>query len=131
MPGPDPSESQRVEALAKQLADLERQSDELNAAMQRSASVRRLLVLVVAALLGIYIYLYYTAGKAFTDQKNLDRLQKELERAASANSDRVMNEVQILAENTWPAVSDAMSKQMEKDMPTFMTLLGLSGTLWP
>jgi hypothetical protein len=126
MPGPDPSgaDSQRLEGLAKQLADLERQSGELNAALQRSASVRRLLVLVVAALLGIYLYLYYTAGKAFMDQKSVDRLMKELERSASANSDQVMREAQKLVRNTWPTVSAAMTDQLKEDMPTFMTLLG-------
>jgi multidrug efflux pump subunit AcrB len=124
MAGPDSSESQRVEGLAKQLAELERQAGEVSAALQRSASVRRLLVLVVAALLGIYLYLYYTAGKAFLDQKNIDRLMRELEARATANSDDVMKEAQILVRNTWPTVSAALSDQLKDDMPTFMTLLG-------
>jgi hypothetical protein len=126
MAGPDPSgsEGQRLEALAKQMADLERQSVELGAALQRSASVRRLLVLVVVALLGIYMYLYYSAGKAFTDQKNMEKLMAELERAATANSDQVMKQVQVLVEHTWPKVSAAMTDQFQKDMPQFMTLLG-------
>jgi multidrug efflux pump subunit AcrB len=113
-----------MEGLAKQLADLERQSGELTTALQRSASVRRLLVLVVAALLGIYLYMYYTAGKAFTDQKNIDRLMKELERSATANTDEVMNHAQTLVRNTWPTVSAAISDQFQADMPTFMTALG-------
>jgi hypothetical protein len=126
MAGPDPSgaDSQRLEALAKQLADLERQSSELANALQRSASVRRLLVLVVVALLGIYGYVYYSAGKAFTDKKNLDRLMSELERRASANSDQVMHQAHVLVEHTWPTVSAAMTEQFQDDMPTFMNLLG-------
>jgi hypothetical protein len=126
MAGPDQSrtDSQRLEALAKQLADLEHQSSELGTALQRSASVRRLLVLVVVALLAIYGYLYYSAGRAFTDKKNMDRLMSELERSATANSDRVMRQVHVLYEHTWPTVSAAMSDQFQKDMPTYMNLLG-------
>lgn len=126
MSGPDPSgaESQRMESLAKQLADLERQSGDLQAAMQRSASVRTLLVLVVASLLGIYMYLYYTAGKALTDEKNIERLRAELERSATANQQKVMEEAKKLVEHTWPTVSAAMSEQLKDDMPVFMTMLG-------
>src|SRR5262245_36994448 len=124
MAGPDSSDSQRLEGLAKQLADLERQSGEMATALQRSASVRRLLVLVVVALLAIYLYLYYTAGRAFLDQKNIDRLMKELEARATANQDDVMKEAQNLVKHTWPTVSSALSDQLRDDMPAFMTLFG-------
>jgi lipid II:glycine glycyltransferase (peptidoglycan interpeptide bridge formation enzyme) len=126
MAGPDAAgaDSQRLEGLAKQLADLERQANDLSAALQRSASIRRLLVLVVAALLGIYLYLYFMAGREFTEKKNMDKLMNELERSATANSSPVMKQAQMLVEKTWPTVSAAMSEQLQNDMPTFMTLLG-------
>lgn len=121
---PTGSESQRLEALAKQLADLERQSTELSAALQRSASVRRLLTLVVVAVVGIYGYLFYTKGKAFTDKDNLDRLKTELELRAQVNSDQIIHHLRTLYEHTWPTVSEAMGAQFKEDMPVFMTLLG-------
>jgi multidrug efflux pump subunit AcrB len=124
MSGPVSSDSQRLEGLAKHLAELERQSGEMATALQRSASVRRLLVLVVVALLGIYLYLYYTAGRAFLDQKNVDRLMKELEARATANQDDVMKEAKNLVKHTWPTVSSALSDQLRDDMPAFMTLFG-------
>src|SRR5262245_40306028 len=95
MPGPDPSgaESQRLEALAKQLADLERQSADYMAAQQRSASVRKLLTLVVVALLVIYGTMYYTTGKAVYDPKTRDQLLLELQRSRTANADEIMHHV--------------------------------------
>lgn len=118
------SESQKLEALAKQLADLERQATEVSAAMQRSGSVRMLLTLVVVALLAVYMYLFYTTGKSFTDKKNLDKLMIELQLSASNNSNVVMHHAQTLVEKTWPKVSAAMTEQIKNDMPKFMTLLG-------
>ena len=126
MSGHDPSgsESQRLEALAKHIAELERQTIELRGALQRSASVRRMLVLVVAATLGIFGYLYYTTGRSFTDKENLDRLTRELQARAESNTDRILKEIQLLVENTQPAVSSALADQFKKDFPVIMELLG-------
>src|SRR5262245_27801584 len=104
MAGPDTSgsESQRLESLAKQLADLERQSADYIATQQRSASVRKLLTLVVVALLVIYGTMYYTTGKALYDPKTREQFVQELERSRAANSDELMRHVYRLREDTWP-----------------------------
>lgn len=119
--GPD---NQRMEALAKQLADLERQSAELNAALQRSGAVRKLLTLVVLAVVVIYGYLFYTKGKSFTDKDNLDRLMTELQLSANSNTDEITKQLQTLIEHTWPTVSAAMADQMKQDMPKITAMLG-------
>jgi plasmid stabilization system protein ParE len=119
--GPD---NQRMEALAKQLADLERQTAELGAALQRSASVRMLLTLVVLALLLTYGYLFYTKGKAFTQQDNLDRLTAALELSAQRNSTEILNHVEALYKNTSPTISAAFAEQLKQDMPKLTHLLG-------
>jgi multidrug efflux pump subunit AcrB len=120
-PGAD---SQKLEALAKQLADLERQTAELDAALRRAASVRRLLTLVVVLVLGTYGYLFYSKGKAFADKDNLDRLQIELELSAQKNSAEIINHVQTLYEHTSPTISAAFAKQMKDDMPKITAMLG-------
>ena len=101
MAGQDPSgpDNQRMEALAKQLADLERQTVELGAALQRSGAVRKLLTLVVLVVLGIYLYLFYTKGKSLTDKDNVDRLMTELQLSANANTGEITKQVQALVDS--------------------------------
>jgi len=126
MAGQDPSgpDSQRTEALAKQLADLERQTTELGGALHRSANVRRLLTLVVLAVLVIYGYLFYKKGKAFTDKDNVQLLQTELELSAQKNTTEIINHVRALYEHTSPTVSAAFAKQLKDDMPKITQMLG-------
>ena len=126
MAGQDPSgpDNQRMEALAKQLADLERQSAELGAALQRSGAVRRLLTLVVLAVVVIYGYLYYTKGKSFVDKDNLDRLITELQLRSDANADDLIRHGNTLYRNTWPTVSAALEKQVKDDIPKVTAMLG-------
>ncbi len=126
MSGQDPSglESQKLEALARQLGDLEKQANELTAAIQRSASVRRVLVLVVVGVLAVFGGLYYQVGRSFVDQKNIDKMMVYLNKRAAANSQEVMNELQTLVKHTQPTVSDALEKQFTKDMPAILGLLG-------
>jgi len=126
MSGQDPSgsESQRLEALAKQLADLEKQSAEMVAALQRSASIRRLLTLAIVALLGVFLYLFFTTGKAFYDKDNLDKLMTELQLRSDANASELMKHGKTLYDNTWPTLSAAFEKQMKDDMPKVTAMLG-------
>lgn len=112
-----PSESQRLEVLAKQAAELERQWTELDMALRRSATVRRFLFLVVVAVLGVYIYLYISLGRGFMEPENLNLVAREVQNRALPNLDTVLAEVRKLVENTRPTVTAAFSTQFEKDMP--------------
>ncbi len=121
-PGTAGPDSPTVEALARQVEELERRSGELAATLRRAARTRRLLTLVVAFLLAVYAYLYWSKGRAFL--KNPDPLMQALTARARANSDDMLRETQKLVENAWPAVSDAFYDQFKKDLPTLMARFG-------
>src|SRR5262249_31515717 len=125
MSGQDPTgDGQKLEALARQLADLERESAELTAAIQSSAGVRKMLVLVVVILLAVYGYLYYTTGKALMAKNNRDQLLVELRARAQVNSKEITDQAHLLVERTWPRVSEAFNNQLKHDMPSIMNKLG-------
>ncbi|MBI3463727.1 MAG: hypothetical protein HY000_11825 [Planctomycetes bacterium] len=109
--------------LAKQVAELERQWTDLDMAIRRSATVRRFLVLVVVAVLGVYLYLYYSLARGFLDRENLNRVAREVQNRALPNLDAVLDEVRALLDHTGPAVMTAFSAQFEKDMPTIKAKL--------
>jgi hypothetical protein len=126
MSGQDPSgvDSQKLEALARQLGDLERQAAELNAAIQRSGAVRKFLTLVVVVLLAFFGVLFYRTGSSFLGKENRDELKLQLQLSATANSDTLMKELRILQEHSWPPLSKAFSDQIKQDMPAIMNKMG-------
>jgi hypothetical protein len=116
-------ESQKLEALAKQIAELESQWNELDMAIRRSATIRRFLILVVVAILGIYIYLYYTFARGFVEPSNRQRVVLAVPERALPNLDAVTHQVNLLVEHTRPAVSKAFGDQLDKDLPAIQAKL--------
>lgn len=119
--GPDP---QRLEALAKQIEAAERQELSLVAAIDRAATVRMLLTLVVLAVVVTYVVLFYRAGKSFTEARFVGDLGDQLKRRAVANQDELVREARALQEHTMPVVTAAFNKQFKSDMPRYQAKMG-------
>jgi hypothetical protein len=117
-------DSQKLEALARQLGELEREANEVAAAIQRSGSVRRLVALAIVVVVGVISYLGYQRAKEFVGKENMDLLSIELNLAATNNADDVMKQLWTLVENTRPTVIKALNDQFSRDMPAILAKLG-------
>ena len=117
-------DSQKLEALAKQLGDLERQATDVSDAIQRAASVRRILTLAVVGVLAVFLTLYYKTARSFLGDENLDQLIVQLNLRAAANSEDVINQLHVLVDHTKEPLAQAFNEQFQKDMPTILAKLG-------
>lgn len=114
--------SQSLEALAKQLADLERLAADLVRSSQRSARTRTLLALSVVVILGVSLTLFWSRGRAFLGKP--EPLKNALLKSYKNNQSEFENEARTFFKHVWPTVTDSFSAQFTADMPKYMTLLG-------
>lgn len=117
--GPD---SQSLEALAKQLADLERLAAELTRSAQSAARTRTLLAVGVLVILGVSLTIFWGRASSFLGKP--EPLKNAISKAAQNNQEEFEREARTFFKHVWPSVSDAFSAQFTEDMPTYTTLLG-------
>jgi hypothetical protein len=112
---PDPAE-----ALKAQLETLTQELAGLVAAQNRARRVRMVLLLVAIAFVVVVVGSFYQKANAMIQQDNIDRVVKAAETRLQKRSDDYLRQVQMLADNTRPAVTEAFSRQVKKDLPQYL-----------
>lgn len=118
-----------TEQLVARLDELQRRTEGLTAALDRSRSTRRLimvafLVFVVAALMG-----FYSLGNRIQSAEYQQKLITELQKSVAQNQDTFSKEATKLVEGVAPVVQTAFTDQASKDMPLFMKVVDDERTL--
>lgn len=105
--------NRHVEAIARELAALK-------AANSRNRSVRLLLFLAFFAFVTVTCLGIYRLYTRMTSKAYLDQVQAAAEKYVAANQKDFQRQLDILVNNTKTPISDAFTKQVNKDMPGFM-----------
>lgn len=112
-----------LEQLTARLDELQRRSEDLTTAFEKSRSTRRL---VMAAFLVFVIFAswrFYSLATMIKGEDYQKRLLDEVQKAVATNQDSFAREVQKLVDGATPIVTTAFSEQSKKDMPIFMGLI--------
>ncbi len=117
--GPD---TPKLEALAKQLADLERQAADMGATFQSSGRTRLLLVLAVVVILGVSLTMFWKRASGFL--KEPEPLVNAMRKSYEDNQGDLEREIRTLWDHSRPKLQEAFTKQIETDMPIVMTKIG-------
>ena len=122
------STAPEMDQLAARLDELQRRTEGLTAALERSRSSRRMimlafLVFVVVALMG-----FYSLGNRIQSAEYQQRLIAELQKSVAGNQDNFSREAQKLVEGAAPVVQAAFADQASKDMPLFMQVIDAQRT---
>lgn len=109
--------------LIARLDELQRRTEGLTAALERSRSTRRMIMLaflifVVVALMG-----FYSLGNRIQSAEYQNRLIAELQKSVETNQDSFEREATKLVQGVAPVVQTAFSEQAAKDMPLFMQVI--------
>lgn len=109
-----------LEQLTARLDELQRRTEGLTAALERSRNTRRLIMLVFLAFVIVAVMGFYSLGNRIQSADYQNRLIAELQKSVASNQDVFSKEAQKLMEGVTPVVQTAFSEQVSKDMPLFM-----------
>lgn len=117
------SGSSELEQLTARLDELQRRTEGLTSALERSRSTRRMimlafLVFVIVALMG-----FYSLANRIQSAEYQNRLLAELQKSVAENQDSFEREATKLVQGVAPVVQTAFTEQAAKDMPLFMQVL--------
>jgi hypothetical protein len=109
--------------LAVQLDAVQRQLDELARANARGRTVRLVLFLAVFGFVAVTCFLFYRMASQFQSDENLRLLARTAQDRLSTRQEEYLRQLQILADNTSPVLTQAFLQQAKKDLPTYMQLV--------
>lgn len=116
------SGSTEMEQLASRLDELQRRSVAMTAALERSRTTRRRIMLLFLAFVIVAGWRFIALANSVRSEDYQKRLVAALGKSATENSDVYSREIQQLVKGITPVVSAAFSEQASKDMPVFMQL---------
>jgi hypothetical protein len=114
------SQSDDNVVLAEQIRAVERESAALAAALSRGRRVRLLLFLLVVAVAVLVTGAFYQLGSRVTSDDNRQKLLEIAQQRLTDNSDAYMKHVRTLVDETSPAITQAFTEQVKKDLPSYM-----------
>ena len=117
------SGASEMEQLASRLDELQRRSDALTAALERSRRTRRLIMVAFLAFVLIAGWRFYALANTLRSKEYQDRLTVALRKSVEANQDTFSKEAQRLVDGITPVVSTAFTEQSKKDLPLFMQVI--------
>lgn len=112
-----------LEQLTARLDELQRRTEGLTAALDKSRSTRRFVMLAFLAFVVVAIWQFYALGNQLRSVDYQDRLMAELQKSLDSNQASFGAEVKKLVDKVTPVVTTAFSEQSKKDMPIFMKLI--------
>jgi hypothetical protein len=117
--GPD---TQRLEAMSRQLDDLERRSAELSTAISRGSQVRLLLTLAVVVIVVVTVRAFWKRAEGFVTRP--EPLIQAVRESAQANEAELQRELKVFIDHAWPPVQQAFSDRFNADWPNILTKFG-------
>jgi hypothetical protein len=114
--GPDP-------ALVSRIDMLERESAALMAELATAQRTRLAITLLLLAFVGIAITAFYRQAKQLTEEQYLARVRGLAEKSLTDHQKQYLGQLETLAKAAGPALSDALSSQAKRDMPTYLKLV--------
>jgi hypothetical protein len=106
--------------LTEQVRAVEREAAALSAALSGGRRMRLLLFLLVLAVAGGITTVFYRLGARVTSDQNRQEILAIAEQRLTDNSDAYLKHVRALVDETSPAISQAFSAQVKKDLPSYI-----------
>jgi hypothetical protein len=106
--------------LTEQVRAVEREAAALSAALSGGRRLRLLLFLLVVAVAAGITTLFYRLGARVTGDQNRQQLLDIAQQRLTDNSDAYLKHVRTLVDETSPAISQAFSAQVKKDLPRYI-----------
>lgn len=117
------SQPDELVLIQQQVEKLSNECKELTAAFGRARRVRMGLMLAVVAFLVIASLAFYRLGSGLMKDEYTQELSKVASKRLEKNQDRYMRHVEMLVHNTSPALTDAFTKQANKDTAVYLGLV--------
>ena len=115
--GSNPALTARIEAL-------ERETEALSAALAGAQRSRLLITLLFLAFVGVAITAFYRQGKQLTEERYLNELRAVAEKSLNDHQKQYLGELEKLAREAGPKVSDAFYSQAKRDFPVYLNKFG-------
>jgi hypothetical protein len=109
--------------LISRLDELQRRSDALTAALDRSRQIRRLIMVAFLAFVLLAGWRFYALANTIRSKDYQDRLTAALQKSVATNQDTFSKEAQRLVDGITPVVTTAFADQSKKDLPLFMQVI--------
>jgi hypothetical protein len=106
--------------LAVRYEALERQANNLLAAMSRGRAIRNVLLLALLVLVGALSFTIYQMGNRLRSEKFMIELSNVALARTKANEEAVKKQLLMLYEKSNPILMQAFQKQAEKDQPKYV-----------
>jgi hypothetical protein len=120
---PEANSVDTVATLKQQLEALSREVAALAATQSTGRRVRLALAGLTIALCLVIVISFYRLATGIVAQDNLDRVMKVAEKRLQTRSDDYMRQVQFLVDRSSPVISDALSQQVKKDLPSYLRIM--------
>jgi hypothetical protein len=117
------SQTDDLDLIQKQIEKLSNACAELTAAYALARRIRFLLMMAVAVFVIAVSFAFYRLGSGLMKDEYTQQLTDIAEKRLEKNQDRYMRHVELLVDHTTPAITDAFSKQANKDMPAYLNLM--------
>jgi hypothetical protein len=108
------------QVMTEQVRSVEREAAALASALANGRRVRLLLFLLVIAVAAIVTTSFYRLGARVTGEENRKQLLEIAQQRLTDNQDAYLKHVRTLVDETSPALTQAFTAQVKKDMPTYM-----------
>src|SRR5687767_14429111 len=106
--------------LAGRYEALERQANNLLAAMSRGRAIRNVLLLALLVLVGVLVFTLYQMGNRLTSPKFMAELSDGAMVRVERNGPAVQKQLLALYETSNPVLAKAFQQQAEKDQPKYV-----------
>jgi hypothetical protein len=112
-----------LDQLTARLDELQRRTEGLTAALEKTRSTRRLIMLAFLAFVVIVCWRFYSLSGLIQSPDYQNRLLTEVQKAVESNQDTFSKQAELLVDEATPVISAAFSEQSKKDMPVFMGII--------
>ena len=109
-----------LEQLTARLDELQRRTEGLTAALERSRNTRRMIMLAFLVFVVVAVMGFYSLANRIQSADYQNRLIAALQKSVASNQDVFAKEAEKLVAGVTPVVQTAFSEQASKDMPLFM-----------
>ena len=109
--------------IQQQIERLSQECAELTSAYARARGVRRILALAIVIFIIVVCFAFYRLCRGLLREEYTQKLTSLAEKRLEKNQDRYMAQIEKLVNKTSPAVSEAFSQQVNKDMPVYLKLM--------
>lgn len=126
---PQESPTTENEALLKEIGAIEKELAAVKVTIRRASRTRLALLVLVLALVGTSIWMFYRLAMDFGSRENLNRLAEKARIRVEQSSGPAISNVRALADSSLPVLREAFAAQVEKDMPKYSDVVSRESDL--